>query len=364
MKFEDTYFDRTNKYIYFFSYDLNGLFRINLINNVTDFLITIKEYPKDAIRLFGSVIKSGNYLIFAPLSANEILIYDVETNEYELIPIKKRNDYKGDSAKFYATTSLDGKVYLFPSHYPAIVQLDLKTRNIKYYSDWLEKLTDYTEKGNDYFRQSVCCRNNKIIAPFCYSDDLLLFDVDDCSSQIIHIETDRTSLQGFSGIVDDGNDIWLSSMFGSELYRWNYKSDQVDAYYLGNKNNNSYSYVGCLSSNGKVIVKPSLKNDLCIVDVGSSSITRISPKEYGLKKNNGFLSTVFSATELNIGTYLLCTSNGDLFNLKVGDKVCISDFTNNLSSGIESWARAKGGEFSSIAHESKDLTLDIFMKMI
>lgn len=365
LTFEDAYYD--SGYIYFFAYEVNGIFRINLPDNSMEFLVSIKEYGKERRRLFGSVVCIDKKLYFAPLSADDILIYDMVENDYRLISIDKE-DYKGTDAKFYALCQYQNSLFFFPTHYPAILKLDLLSGNIMYYKNWLGLLPDYYKNGMDYFRQSVCLRGELIIAPLCYSDDILLFDLKNNKEELVHIATERDKEYGFSGIRSDVDGYWLSSLTGKELYKWDYQSSTIKKYLLDNKNKSQeYSYVGLDYCGDKVIIRPAYENDLVIFDCNNICFEKISSDEYrGYGEGNQGASTVRALIKCGGKEFFLCPQNGKTYYklVLVNDKTLITECKVEFDRAIESWRIAESLVNEHLVFENDFMNINAFINSL
>ena len=338
--FEDAYYDGQS-YIYFFSREINALFRQDVKTNTAEFLLTIEEYKNDAERLYGTVVCACDKLYFCPSSADDILIYDIKSNSYSLIPIEKRNDYKGDDAKFFSMSVSGNHLYIFPAHYPAIIQLDMKTNSVHYLTSWLKDIESDLGDGKDYFRQSVCNIDGSMIVPFCYKDSVLILDTKDERITIKDIKTGRTDHHGFAGICRDGDTCWMVSLTGDMVYAWNYYTDQIDEYQLQNRNKEgSYAFVGCYYWRGNIFIRPAKRNDFYIINVEDKTINSYSADTYDVDVNaySEISSTVLAIVEIEEDYLLMCTRNGICYKLyKQGNDWEFAEMEFDNEEAIKKW---------------------------
>lgn len=365
--FEDAYISKDYGALYFFSYDINGIFRINMNEGKTEFLQSVKEYPKNSKRLYGTVVYVGGKLVFAPLAADDILIYDIEMNQYALIPIKKRNDYIGENAKFYAMVARKNIVYIFPAHYPAIIQLDMSDFSVIYHINWLDEINGYGVNGKDYFRQSVIMKENMILAPFCFMDKVLIFDTQSKITRILTIETNRDAQEGFAAICDDGEYYWLLSLFGDEIYKWTFDSGVANRYSLENRNNCIYSFTGALCAHNMVLVIPAGANDIYIIDTVQGSIEKYESYEFGVFADDKTDTPLafFCIKEIQNGEFLICTRNRDIFKVMFDVKArkveCVEI---DSVEAINDWMAIKGEVDKSIINENSFFKVDSYLKCL
>ena len=368
LRFEDAYYDG-DKYIYFFSYEINGLFRINIDDQRLEFLLSVKEYDANARRLFGGVVCVGNKLIFTPLTAYEIMIYDINDNKYSLCHVRHSSIIEDSTTKFCSIIVVGDVVYMFPAHYPAIIEFNVSKEKIVYHTDWIDGVSTMLRNKQDFFRRSLCISGTTIIAPFCFEDKVLLFDISNERMKIYKVGAGRSENEGFSGICHDGNDYWLSPMRSDSALRWNFESGVVESVVIGNRNDNGLSsYTGCMQWGEKIIILPAWKNDLNVIDPRDCKLTSIDIYSFGgMKRNPGSLigTSIMCAIIIKDNRLFICTKNGEHYILlNDNGNIDVKSLYINSTKWTEMWQHAIGNKKVSIRLEEDESSLEYFLLTI
>ena len=128
----------TESGIWFSSYIGNMLFFYDGIN--TKYVGTFPDEEKTAYRLFSNVVQYKNVLIFTPLFAKYIAIYDIEKEEFSTLEIEKWFPKRTGQGKF-CTSVLNGEyLYMFPEYYPGIIKICLDNMEIIILDNWIKEI--------------------------------------------------------------------------------------------------------------------------------------------------------------------------------------------------------------------------------
>lgn len=223
LAFENIY--QEDDVIWVTPYMYNGLYKISKLNWKAEYLGAFPGEKMDGWRLYSSIIKHQNKLYFAPGSANEIGVFDILTNALFKIPIEipqtlHKTKYFPE-AKFFASVQYKKWIFFVACSYPAFIRYDLETQELKYYSDWVEKLEKYSSTTEDvFFRQQACVRGNQFVIAACNSNAVVVFDMDDCVSQVFEVGSKGCR---YSGICYDGETYWLSPRGVGPVVNWDPK---------------------------------------------------------------------------------------------------------------------------------------------
>lgn len=219
-----SYYEDENFY-WFSEIQYNGFYQVDKKTLVPELLFHFPEEEVEQDNLFSQILKIGDWFVFAPQKAKHIILYHVLNKEIKKLPLapvkgERKITYNPD-AKFSSMVSYEGKVYLFPFTYPAIVVLDLKEMSVTYSFngvDEVEKMVEEHRKPalNSYFH-SALVEGTKVYLPSACSNQLVLFDLKNHQVDSISIVAKE---QGFNGIAFDGSHFWLSPLFGNTLVKW------------------------------------------------------------------------------------------------------------------------------------------------
>lgn len=193
--------------IWFSATDTNGLFKLD---KETEIISKVAGFPNEnsnGIRLYSKVFKYKNKLIFTPMSANEIAIFDIDSNEITKIPVLE-NEKCNSKLKFSGIAKYDKWVFLIGCTYPAILKIDMITDEVEYYSEWSIDIEKYIVDASDvYFKRDFYMKEEYLYIPFCNAGAILKFNMLTGQHTIINLEENH----GFSSIcVDEKDNMWLS----------------------------------------------------------------------------------------------------------------------------------------------------------
>lgn len=165
----------TENGIWFSSYIGNMLFFYDGVN--TKYIGAFPGEEKEAYRLYSSVVKYKKMLIFTPLMAKNIAIYDIEKNEFLTIEIKKWLPKRTGQGKF-CTSVLNGDyLYMFPEYYPGILKICLDNMKIVILDKWITELEKKFSLNNDiFFENDYSDCGEYLYFPFANTNAVLEFN--------------------------------------------------------------------------------------------------------------------------------------------------------------------------------------------
>lgn len=205
----------------------NGLYEYEKEGKYAKLLTHFSDYAIDKNFLYVDIVKAGSVLVLAPLSASKIILYNLATDkaEYvELMPVAngKRVKYTG-GANFLKCYAHRGSVYLFGFEYPAILKIDVNTKQVVYFTEWVKEVEQ---------------RISKTFVPMGYVSDYVivgdyLWALCECADVVLRLDlrTDEievvdicSDLDIQCGICFDGN-FWVTgnNKSGNKLLKFNDK---------------------------------------------------------------------------------------------------------------------------------------------
>lgn len=190
----------------------NGLYEFDEKEKRTRLLLRFPDFPIDKSFLYLAIEKAGNMLVLAPAAASKIVFYDLEAEraEYvELMPavMERKWGYTG-YCDFFKSYMHGDNVYFFGYEYPAILKIDVKTKQIVYLVDWVKEVeqrikkisaglgyvSDYVVTGDCVWALCECA--NAVLCLNLRTDEIRIVDI--CSD-----------LEICCGICFDGN-FWVT----------------------------------------------------------------------------------------------------------------------------------------------------------
>ena len=197
---------------WFLRLNTNELYEFDRINNNAKVLKRFTEEPLAEGILYLPIEKMGNILILGPGTASHVAFYNLADGECEYIElVQVRNDRKikyTGAWDFYKSYTYENCVYLFGYEYPAILKIDMGTREVVYLTDWVVEVekkisktgvsmgyvSDYVAVGN--FVWALCECVNIVLRLDLWTDKIEVMDI--CSALDIQC-----------GICFDGN-FWVA----------------------------------------------------------------------------------------------------------------------------------------------------------
>ena len=205
------------------SFMFNGLFKIDVNTGRCTYISMFPEEKANGKRLHAQAVCVNGKIYFAPASAENISVYDVENEKFEVFSI---HDYKGEYKfyrpffKFTDAVAHGSFIFFVPSTYPAVLRMRCETGEIDYYTDWMPE-------ERMIFRKGTLVKENAFYIPNTVDNAVLEFHMDSCKGSLHHIGTCN---HGSWSICEAGNDYWLIPRNEGALIRWNPLDNKVKEY--------------------------------------------------------------------------------------------------------------------------------------
>lgn len=196
---------------------LNGLVCISMNTWKVQFVARFPEEDEDGIRLYGGAVYYQEKLIFCPMRAKNIVVYDITRNSFCSIPldmgIAKNSKMYKENYKTEDIVLYDDYAYIIGCSYPAIIRISMQDMSVKYitqpYKELDKRIKDYS---SGYFA-CVTRQNNYLYAGCCLSGDILKFSLEDETYEII-----RTDFSGINAVMENDDGFLLTSLADSKGY--------------------------------------------------------------------------------------------------------------------------------------------------
>ncbi len=202
-----------NEKVWFVCLKTNSLYEFDKAQGHVRRLTRFTDEPSDKQYLYMTIVKIGNLLVMGSAMAEfRVAFYDLACDrlEYlELLPIKGGGSFnykKGcDFIKCYAH---EENVYLFGFKYPAIVKVNVKTREVTYLTAWVDEVKKKVKRQNasDRYLADYVVIGDFVWILCIYADVVLRLDLRTDEVEIIDI---RTDLDMHCGICYDGS-FWVA----------------------------------------------------------------------------------------------------------------------------------------------------------
>ncbi len=205
-------------------FERNGLFEVDIATGECKF---VKMFPNEEImitRLHDYAEWIENRIYFIPAAGKHISVFNTETEEIGTIEIpqfsKKENNNYNPKLKFIKAIEYNKYLWLIPATYPGILRLNIDTKEVKLINSWIPE--------NGYmFRRGVRARKNKIYAASGINNNVLIFDMDLESGDVIKVGKTNN---GIMDMCECGEDFIMAPRKNGGVIRWNPESKIVDEY--------------------------------------------------------------------------------------------------------------------------------------
>lgn len=210
-----THFTIDKKTAWFTAAYVDGIFKTDLAEGKTyfekNFPFPIKKATKDS---WASIYKYGNKIVLTPyFQTNVIAIYDIEKEEFELLPIAS-----GDVAEILGdlTVGYKNKLFVISSYstWPMIIEVNLESNKIEKYCRINVEIPEGKEgriSGGE-----VIFVEGKIVIPIAVAPKVIIFDIESGQMEEFMI---GCGMDGLSTICYDGDYFWISDRFG-KIAKW------------------------------------------------------------------------------------------------------------------------------------------------
>lgn len=319
------------EYLYFWNRMFNVLCRLNSESMQCEYVATDERYPIMTKRLYGSAEQVKSLVFFPPLSPDHYLVLDLNDNTVDYYAINVNEFIHTDSNyKFMTAQATDDYVCFVGTACACIVRVDVKTKKYTIFNDWSNEFRYSIFNNKDLFGSSLISEENTIIAPACYENKILEFNVS-TGGWKVHSVPDYK--KGFSGICFDGRYYWLLPSEDNIIIKWDKICNSFHRIELPlNKGLNEIQYGGCVYFADKVMVQKAWKKEVLVIgeeDHEFRTLVFSDKNETKLVESYRPLSLI----KLNDSRMLISDcSTGDLFEISADDLFMINKMEYKMSS--------------------------------
>lgn len=224
-------------FYWFSEIQFNGFYQVDKKTLKPELLFRFPQESLEEIFLYPHILKVGEWFVFAPQRGNNIVLYQRQTKEVKVLPLKvfpEEGKIKYSAHEKFLSLDSDGNnVFFFPLTYPAIVKLELQTMTLTYQEEGMKAIQDIIPKErnrffNLYFRTGAQ-KEGKVYLPLGCSKHLGIYDMKEEKLELVPIECNALA---FHDIFLQGEDCYLTPRMGSDVVCWNIATRQSKTFPL------------------------------------------------------------------------------------------------------------------------------------
>lgn len=227
------------EYAYFFALNANALYQLRL----SDYsLENIGFAPNEKMlnrNLYAAIAENNHKLYLAPMNAEEIAIYDLETKKFKKLALKYQ--FENMYQKFFGILSTGDKVFLIPARYPYLVVINTKDDTVEYIDSWKRHLSVAISLKDIYCKNAYFLKDDMIYIGSRMENTLIKISINDYASEKITIGKEK---EGFMGMCQDkdGEHIWFVKAESNLILKWNENTKMCTRYDNFPKDFQSHGY--------------------------------------------------------------------------------------------------------------------------
>lgn len=256
-----------NNHIYASAYNFNGLIRFDSSDKSITYLNAFSGYSLAEERLYNSVVRFENMLVFIPMRSSHISVYSLDDGS---ITMHKLN--KVDSTyKFMGGVVYNDYIILIPYSYHSFVRFYPENGKIEYIFSLPEIFPD--KKVNDtYFEYSYSCDEERIYLPVTGKNCVMTLKISEMKYSLNDIPQIKTSLPGICCL---SNKLWMTGCDSGEVYRKGLIDSKLRCIDISDDMNNENLNYECVRYGRYLIIFPIQKGYITYIDTETEDIGKI-----------------------------------------------------------------------------------------
>lgn len=244
--------------------EFNALFRVDIATGNCTY---VRMFPNEKVggkRLYTTAVLCNSEIYFVPCSADKIAVYNIVSEDFTMLEVKgvdsKKYPFYRSQRKFNGGILYESWIYIISCTYPGIIRIDIKTKKIEYFDEWIS--------GEYMFRKSPYVDKNQFYIPSVINNFVLRFNMDTCEGKVYSVGKENCGCWSMCRLE---NDLWMAPKKVGPIIRWNPENNHVTQYYGYPKTfkGSDFMFTKIYVRQGKVYLLPACAN-MCL---------KVSPKD-------------------------------------------------------------------------------------
>lgn len=201
-------------------YETNALYEVDMINSECTYITTFPNESIDGKRLHCTAVYADSQIYFIPMSGEYISIYNLKNKTISQIKVPQLEIEKegyNKKFKFSGAYYKNGYIFIMPYTYPAILKLNVVTKEILTISDWVPS-------DEIFFRSKMCIDDQYIYIPNGRNNIILQFNVDTDKAKIFRVGRYNNGAACMHKIKDC---FWIAPRLKGSVICWNPQSNKI-----------------------------------------------------------------------------------------------------------------------------------------
>jgi len=257
-----------NGEIWFSASNLNGIFRADRESGESQFVINFPHYPNDALRLYSACVLIKGKIVFAPCSAKDIAVYDIQKNEIKTIELEQKIVDQCKSSLFLAAFEYKGFAYLIGAAYPAILKVDIMNFEIRNITTPFEQYRHIESNYDKTFGSSFVIKNDMLYLPILYRNNVLCMDLNTYKCNFLEVLPQKSRAWDLC-IVNDTLLIWGTDF---KLSLFNLNTEKIKVFDIENDTKYEQSGAFLIPYKNKVMIFRARSKNVIVFDIDTGKV--------------------------------------------------------------------------------------------
>lgn len=219
------------------------LYQMGLEDGEIKKVMTFPGTPENMWGCYYGIKKVKDKIILPPHNAEDIYVYDLKKEQAVKLIL---SETKGRMMLFDEAVEYQGKVFLLPRCYPAIVSVDMESLEVREYKECVEPFLR-EDAAEQLFHWAFWTKGRYLYLAGVYESKILIFDMEDGNYSIKKI---GDYPYGYYRMLYDGDYFWLGAFGKNSIIRWDEETGDTREYLypMAQEPLNKGVYFGSLSN--------------------------------------------------------------------------------------------------------------------
>ncbi len=263
---------------WFSAFDHNGLYCRDNTTQEVNFLGKIPGELEYQFRLYSSIFKVGEKIFLIPHNAISIAVYDIKFEKFSKIFLKEvscfgKQKIAMEQHKFWKSVLYNKEIIMMPCNYPAMVILNIKTFEIRYITDFVQKLDRLSLIAQPYITDMKIENDIAYCSCGCMNA-VIKINLRSHESEIIVVPSKS---DGYAGIAKVNDDIWLGPVISGGIIRYNTKTKKIIEYidYPEDLKYPAVPFQTFFRYGNRLLLVPALANQFILLNIQNGKMEKI-----------------------------------------------------------------------------------------